>query len=142
MTLGVMVKVMVFSATFNKISIIWRGSVVLVEKTGVPTCRKSLTILESWRWIKTSLQFIAVCTMSRFTIHYLFSYIKKSTPWYREYFTDISNAVKPVYNGSFCVFIELRWEVIVRFVDSGGFVDHRSLNFPFISNDRFVCTII
>ena len=53
----VSVRVMVLNATFNKISIIWRGSVVLMEETGVPeepTCRKSLTNLITYCCIDTS----------------------------------------------------------------------------------------
>ena len=30
------------------------------------------------------------------------------------------------------MFNDLSWEVIVRFVDIGGYVDHHYLNFPFI----------
>jgi len=35
--------VVVFNATFNNISIISWRSVLMMEETGVPTCRKSLT---------------------------------------------------------------------------------------------------
>ena len=38
---------------------------------------------------------------------------------------------------SFFVFRELRWEVIVRFVDIGGLVDHHCLNFLFITFYHF-----
>jgi hypothetical protein len=35
----------------------------------------------------------------------------------------------------FCVqWVQLRWEVIVCFVDIGGIDDHQCLNFPFITN--------
>ena len=45
---GISVRVLVFNATFNSISVISWRSVVLVEKAGVPiekppTCHKSLT---------------------------------------------------------------------------------------------------
>jgi hypothetical protein len=43
--------------------------------------------------------------------------------------TCISNVL---CRGLICVFIELSWELIVRFVDNGGFVDHHRLNFLFI----------
>ena len=41
--------------------------------------------------------------------------------------TCISNFI---YCGVFFVFSELSWEVVVRFVDIGGIVDHHCLIFP------------
>jgi hypothetical protein len=40
------------------------------------------------------------------------------------------------------VFNELRWEVIVRFVDIAGIVDHHGLKFIFIANIAFLLYVI
>ena len=43
-----------------------------------------------------------------------------------------------IYRGNFFVMIsKLLWEVIVRFVDIDGIVDHHCLNFLLIKNDVF-----
>jgi hypothetical protein len=46
--------------------------------------------------------------------------------------TRISNAI---CRGIICVFDKLKWEVVVRFVDNSGIVDHHCLNFLF----KIVC---
>jgi hypothetical protein len=43
---------------------------------------------------------------------------------------------KVICRGLFCVqWLQLRWEVIVGFVDIGGIDDHHCLNFLFINNN-------
>ena len=39
------------------------------------------------------------------------------------------------------MFYELRWEVIVRFVDIGGIVEHHCLNFLFLKSEIYLIYI-
>jgi len=54
------------------------------------------------------------------------------TPPYLCAFPKQGSGYPTSYVVIFYLFNDLRWEVIVRFVDNGGIVDHHCLNFLFI----------